>query len=217
MPMGVCLHCAHKMSVFSPQGWFWSSSSHASSWNASKSHRNPRRQTVSVFAAAYMFKDWSPELPWNWNNWYVLEKPPLRKKRHFSLLIFTPFIFAFVFNPLSSFFVSSVLTLFTWRPTDRCSRCRSPRMLWWAQGFLVTPVRSTHWTMERWCAPLPSVTPPDTFTQEGRVASRSGTLVTQETRARCRSLTVWWVRWWGWWGGYSTICLFFEWERCVLY
>lgn len=47
--------------------------------------------------------------------------------------------------------------------------------------------------MARWCVPLPSVTLLDTFTQEGRVVSRCGISVTQETRAQCRSSTVWWV------------------------
>ena len=109
--------------------------------------------------------------------------------------------FAVMFNLLlPSSFISSVLTPFTWRLMDRCSQCRSPQMLWWAQGFPAMPVRSTHWTTERWCAPLPSVTPPDTFTQEGRVVWRSGTLVTQETRARCHSSTVWWVKRWGGYG-----------------
>lgn len=127
-------------------------------------------------------------------------KPPLRHSFlvsfYFTLysVIIRLFHLSIMYNRLSSFFfVFLGLILFTWQRMARCSRYLSPRMLWLAQGFLATPVRSTHWTMERWCAPLPSVTPPDTFTQEGRVASRSGTLVTPETRAQCRSWTVWWV------------------------
>lgn len=53
--------------------------------------------------------------------------------------------FAVMFNLLlPSSFISSVLTPFTWRLMDRCSQCRSPQMLWWAQGFPAMPVRSTH-------------------------------------------------------------------------
>jgi len=87
MPMGVCLHSAHNMSVFSYQGWFWSSFSHASSWDDG----NPWRQTVSVFAAVCLRTD-ALIAPWSncYTNLYVLS-------------IFGPpsFISAVLFNLLS--------------------------------------------------------------------------------------------------------------------
>lgn len=143
IPMGVCLHCAHTMSALSPQGWFWSSSSHASSWHASQSDRDPWWQTVSVFKAFLNFI-WG--LIALWNNWHVLEKPLKYSLFFYSISFFHVLseLSVILFNISFPFFVSPALTPFMWRQTGRCSLCRSPRMLWWAQGFLATPGRSTH-------------------------------------------------------------------------
>lgn len=62
-----------------------------------------------------------------------------------------------VFSGAWSVFCLAVPTRSMWAWTGRCSLYPFLRMLWLGREFHDMHGRSTHWTMGKWCVPLPSV------------------------------------------------------------
>ena len=73
----------------------------------------------------------------------------------------------------------------------KCSRCPFRLTRWWARAYPVTRVKSRRSRTARWCARSQCLRPPNTFTPEGRAASRCGT-----SASPVKHQSVNWIVWW---------------------